>query len=250
MPTPFTHLVYAHRLLNDPALPAQARDRLAEQLPAFYLGSVAADGHLVSHLKREDTHFYAHDRPMEDHLWRVMLSRHPELSSPADAAQHAFVAGYVAHLTMDEIWSLKMVYPHFVDREWASRGKRFLMLNVLLTNMDERDYALIDRSIPPALLNARANAWLPFIQDAALDAWGALIQRQIAEGGRSETLDIIAPRVMMTVDSLRALLDAADQLEIDLWANIPRELLREVETQMYDAALKDLIKYVSGDLSR
>lgn len=244
MPTPFTHLVYAHRLLHDAALPAPARDLITAHLPAYYLGSVAADGHFMCALRREDTHFYTYDRPMEDHPWRIMLSRYPTLMQPASLDHRVFIAGYVAHLAMDEIWQKQMVHPRFVVQEWASRHQRFLMLNVLLVTMDERDYPKINPVIPQKLGNAAPNHWLPFMEDDALARWGALIHRQIDLGGSSETLTIIAPRVAMQVDALRALLDAHDQLEAELWTPIPRAVLAEVESAMYETARNDLTVYL------
>src|SRR5271170_1852458 len=77
MPTPFTHLYYAQRLLSDPAVPAEQRALLNSYRSAYLLGSVVADAHGLAGMKREDTHFYAFDRPMEDHPWRVMMTQYP-----------------------------------------------------------------------------------------------------------------------------------------------------------------------------
>ena len=151
MPTPFTHLLYAQRLLSDPAVPASQRALLNSHLPAYLLGSVVADAHALAGLKRDETHFYAFDRPMEDHPWRVMLAQYPSLNSVTDPDWRAFLAGYVMHLSMDEVWSLQMTGPEFADRNWAPRMQRFLMLHILLE-------------------------------------WDDLIYKQIIPGGSSETL--------------------------------------------------------------
>jgi hypothetical protein len=245
MPTPFTHLVYAQRLLSDEDIPASARALIADHLPAYYLGTVAADGHFMCALRREDTHFYTYDRPMEDHPWRLMLRRFPALLKPTSADHRAFLAGYVAHLAMDEIWQKQMVHPRFVMQEWGSRRQRFLMLNVLLVTMDERDYPNIDPGIPHHLGKAAPDHWLPFMEDEALSGWGALINRQIADGGQSETLAIIAPRVALPVDALRELLDSHERLEAELWTPIPRSALAAVEAAMYAEARTDLALFLA-----
>ena len=152
MPTPFTHLHYAQRLLSDPAVPAAQRALLNTQRGAYLLGSVSADAQMLAGLKRDDTHFYSFDVPMEDHPWRVMTKRYPELLAVRDPAQRAFVAGYVMHLSMDEIWSLQMTGPEFAEREWASRIQRFLMLHILLISLDERDLKLLDPRLNESLV--------------------------------------------------------------------------------------------------
>ena len=81
MPTPFTHLLTAQRALSDPAIPAAGRALLETHRGAYLLGSVVADAHGLAGLKREDTHFYSFDKPMEDHPWRVMLARFPILQT-------------------------------------------------------------------------------------------------------------------------------------------------------------------------
>ena len=118
MPTPFTHLLYAQRLLDDPAVPVDQRALLNDQRGAYLLGSIVADAQSLAGLKRDYTHYYSFEVPMEDHPWRVMMARYPQLLDVRDPAQRAFVAGYVMHLSMDEIWSLQMTGPEFAQREW------------------------------------------------------------------------------------------------------------------------------------
>ncbi|PJF24598.1 MAG: hypothetical protein CUN53_17030, partial [Phototrophicales bacterium] len=160
----------------------------------------------------------------------------------ATGAARAFAAGYVAHLAMDEIWWLRMMRPHFGEREWAERSQRFLMLNIILTVMDERDEAAARREVS-ALRSALPAAWCPFLPDQALIAWRDLIAAQIAPGGSSRTLEILAPRVGKTELELRRMLDDAPQLEADLWAHVPRELLRTVEEAMLTHARDSLCAY-------
>jgi hypothetical protein len=253
MPTPFTHLVAGRRLLADEQVPSAMRATLSEHLGAFWLGNVAADAQVISSIKREDTHFYSYDRPMEDHPWRVMLATHPSLRALHGGAAVAFLAGYVAHLSMDEVWLLRLLRPHFAEREWAPRPVRFHMLNVLLIVMDERDYTDVNEGqhgISAALGAARSDHWLPFLPDDVLHEWGALIARQTAPGGVSETLEIIAPRIKSSPDELRALLDSRERLAGDLWAHIPPDLLAEVEAAMYSHARSQMITYLDEEAAR
>lgn len=238
MPTPFTHLLTAQRALADaPAI-------LTDHAGAFLLGSVVADAHGLAKLKREDTHFYAYDKPMEQTPWRLMLARNPSLRSPDDAAQTAFVAGYVLHLAMDEVFSLDMMRPYFGLGEWSTRFFRFYMLHIMLSWMDERDQALLDPALNQAMGEVKVGEWLPFFPKSALVAWRDLMWRQLRPGGVSETLAIMAPRVSKEPAELRAVLDDPDKVDRWLWANVPQADLARVEDKMNAYALAQMGEYL------
>lgn len=248
MPTPFTHLAAARRLLHDQQVPAGMRALFAAHSGAYWLGNVAADAQVITSIKREDTHFYSYERPMEDLPWRVMMAMHPSLRTLSDGEARAFLAGYVAHLAMDEVWLTEMLRPYFAEREWAPRPTRFFLLNILLVYMDERDYTAVNggqHGISAALAAVRSRNWLPFLPDDVLHEWGALIARQTAPGGLSETLEIIAPRVQSTPADLRAMLDSSERMGRDLWAHVPPDILASVEADMYAHARAQMIMYLN-----
>ncbi|MFN8565149.1 MAG: zinc dependent phospholipase C family protein [Anaerolineae bacterium] len=249
MPTPFTHLLVAQRLLSDSTLPPAQRALLKAHPGAYLLGSVVADAHGLAGMRREDTHFYAFDRPMEDHAWRVMMARYPALADARDPAWRAFLAGYVTHVSMDEIWSLSMTGPEFADREWAPRIQRFLMLHILLIYMDERDLHRLNQRLNRTLHNVQAHCWLPFLDDAVLHEWGEFIYRQIIPGGVSETLEVYGGRLQTTPGDLRAILDSPERMRAELWANVTPEKTAEVEAQMLDHARAQMIAYLNDDVA-
>lgn len=243
MPTPFTHLETAQRMLRDDAIPQPLRHALAEELPAFLLGQIAADARTNGDLRREDTHFYSYDRGISEPPWRVMIQRNPVLLRPHSPAQRAFVAGYVAHLTVDEVWSLDMLGPHFAGREWGTRPFRFLMLHILLIHMDERDYARLDPGHYDSLIRAQPVDWLPFMSDQTLADWRDFIGQQIKPGGVSQTLEVLGSRIAKPPAELRAILDAPETMQRDLWAHITPDTLAAVESTMYARACDALVTY-------
>ena len=245
MPTPFTHLRYAQDLLTDPAVPAQGRALLNTERGAYLLGSVIADAHSLCGLKREDTHFYSFDRPMETHPWRVMMANYPALTAARDPAWRAFLAGYVMHLSMDEVWSLEMTGPEFADREWAPRPQRFVMLHVLLISLDERDLALLNPEFSADFRDVHPYRWLPFMEDRVLREWASLIHAQLSPGGSSETLAVYGPRIQKSPDELRAILDAPERMQADLWAHVTPETTVRVETSMVEHARAQMVAYLS-----
>lgn len=244
MPTPFMHLAAAQRLLADRAVPAKQRRLLNAHSGAYLLGSVVADAHGLAGLRRDESHFYSFDQPMEDHPWRVMLARYPALKAARDPDWRAFLAGYAMHLSMDEIWSLNMTGPEFADRSWAPRAQRFVMLHILLIALDERDRALLSPSLSDALGAARPQCWLPFLSDDILRQWDSLIYQQIIPGGVSETLEIYGARIGKTPAELRAILDSPQQMQADLWSNVTPETTTRVEAQMYDHARQQMVAYL------
>jgi hypothetical protein len=235
----------AQRLLHDEQVPQSDRDSLRERLGAFLLGNIAADARVGASIPRERTHFYTYGQEMVDHPWKVMLNQHPYLLRPTTPDQQAFAAGYIAHLSMDEIWSRQMVGPHFFARDWGSRGFRFLMLHIILIYMDERDERLLETWQPAGLISAKPNQWVEFLTDADLVDWRDAIYEQIKPGGQSKTLEIFGQRIMKTPDDIRAILDSEDLMQSGLWNNIPQVILSTIEDAMYDWARQSMCNYLA-----
>lgn len=247
MPTPFTHLETAQRLLCDKALPMTYQAFLDSEGAAFLLGNVAADARNGGNMPRESTHFYTFDRPMEAHPWRVMLDRHSALKQAHTPAQAAFLAGYVAHLSIDEHWTLRMVRPRFVEHDWGAdvpRYQRFFMLHILLTAMDERDLLLLQPWQAELLPMAAPDRWLPFMSDEILCQWRDFIAQQIAPGGESQTLHVFGERIRKTPAEMRAVLDSPEAMQNNLWRHVPRDYLANVEAEMYAFARQQLVAYL------
>lgn len=249
MPTPFSHLAVAQKLLSDPQLPLNYRQLLEQDLGAFLLGNVAADARVGSGAPREQTHFYAYGQHIDVSPWQVMLRQYPELVQPTDAALRAFVAGYVAHLAMDEVWSVQMVVPHFVLRDWDTQVARFFMLHIILIHMDERDFDDLERRKAAYLQDVTPNHWLAFLPDADLAAWQTLIYDQIKADGHSRTLEIFGERIFKSPEELRAILDSPAEMQTRLWQHIPLPTLADVEQQMYDHALRSVCAYLEQAIS-
>lgn len=232
----------AQNLLNDPHVPAACRALLRAERSAFLLGSIAADARVSSGLKRADTHFYRYDEPLRDRAWRVMLAAYPTLHPARSAAHRAFLAGYVAHLSMDEFWTEQMMRTHFVEREWGiDRNFRFFMLHILLIYMDERDYTRLESWQPADLRAAQPDQWLPFIGDYDLIAWRDFIAEQLS--GASQTLTVFGERIRKTPADFRAVLDQPEQMQMHLWQHVSPALLADTESAMHQFAREQMVVY-------
>jgi hypothetical protein len=243
MPTPFTHLAYAHRLLNDVTFSTHT-PRLKSQVSAFLLGSIVADARTDSPKGRAATHFYHYTEAMSDHPWRIMLKENPVLAHPNEEAWRMFVAGYVFHLGMDEYWSVEMLEPHFANGAWGKdRYNRFYVLHLLLISMDERDYKTLPQSDIEALCAVSPENWLPFMPDKIILDWGDFIAQQIST--TSETLQIFGGRIRRDPQELRATLDSAEEMQRLLYQPLSPEFLTDFEEKMYAFAKEQLRIYLS-----
>jgi hypothetical protein len=245
MPTPFTHLEIAQRLLQDD-LPPDVCTLLNSECSAFLLGSIAADARVESGVSRETTHFYAYDQPIVEHPWRVMMHTYPQLEDAHSPAQRAFLAGYIAHLSVDEYWTVNLVRPYFVKRDWGEFRPpfRFLMLHIILSYMDERDLVLLQSWQYETLCEAQPDEWLPFMNDATLMGWRNYIGDQIKPDGISQTLPLFGLRLGKPAEELRAILDSPEEMQRGLWTNVPQDDLARVEGEMYAFAREQMAIYL------
>src|SRR5436190_432123 len=127
MPTPFMHMALAHRLMGDASFPENHKALLQAAWGPFLLGSIAPDARVSSGISRVDTHFFDYTPVIDPPPVVTMLARHPYLKREhlENSDQLAFVAGYVAHLAMDEVWSANLLYPAFIaDSAWAPKATR------------------------------------------------------------------------------------------------------------------------------
>ena len=245
MPTPFTHLAIAQRLLKEEGIPADFRALLTAECSAFLLGSVAADARVSGSMGREVTHFYSYDEPIRKHPWRVMLGQHPSLQQSNDAPHRAFLAGYVAHLATDEAWAVKFMHPQFVVKEWNQpRPVRFYALHLLLIHMDERDLNSLETWQPETLLAAEPYSWLPFLPDEPLSDWRDYIGKQIGEEGASETIAILASRLSLKAEHLERAVHSAQEMDVALWQHVSQETLAAAEQVVYEFTCEQLCVYL------
>ena len=247
MPTPFTHLRIAQDLLADAALAPESRNLLRRHIPAFQLGSIVADARVASGAGREVTHFYAYGKPITQHPWRLMFQQHPVLHAARDEAQFAFLAGYVAHLAVDECWALSMVRPRFWEADWGGveRRDKFFALHLILTLMDERDEKALCAWQAQSLRRCEPCDWLPFMSDAVLRQWRDLVADQLEPQGTSRTLEIFSQRLGIDQREIRRALDDPAALQRHLWQYVPRQLLAQAEKRFYAFAREQLTVYLT-----
>ncbi len=101
-----THLRIALKAADAAADPVAGAIETA--LPAYCAGALSPDGHGNRAVPRAQTHFYEFRDPATWGLaTRRLFEAHPELAlpDPQNSAQTAYVAGYLAHLAVDEVFA-------------------------------------------------------------------------------------------------------------------------------------------------
>jgi hypothetical protein len=238
VPTPFQHLVYADRVLRDPALAPHIRYLLKQEIGPYLLGNTAADVQVITGEPRVDTHFY---RLRTDHRLLTgpqgspvakMLSTLGDLCS-LSAAHTAFLAGYAVHLVWDEIWAWDIFVPYYRDSaRWPDRKSLFVHHNALRVWLDRQAYRQL-QTWPNLVVHLRAvtpHDWLPSAPDWALADWRDWLVTQLIDPGAVQTAEVFAERLHVPVVVLNDLVAEMEDGHYDVVPGLESALAR------YDAA--------------
>ncbi len=230
MPTPFNHLVLARQLLDAPGFSSAAQDALTAELPAFLFGNIAPDAQTVSGQPREATHFFPVPLGGAPPAHQVLFERHPELArvdrlSPARAA---FLAGYLAHLELDQLWITDIFDPVFGPRQtWSTFRERLYLHNIFRAHWDAQDLRRLPPAIGSDLRAARPDDWLPFVGDDHLRRWRDLVADQLAPGAAARTVEVFAERMGADPHAFAALVNSPAEMERRVFARVPSARLEQ-----------------------
>ena len=247
MPTPTMHLVVAEEMLRRKDFSLAARRLLDQQQGPFLLGHTAPDVRTVSGQRREACHFYAVPRMSDQPAYCALFDAHPLLShvealSPSRAA---FVAGYIAHLLLDELW-LDDVFRRFFLQDWGPLHERMFLHNVLRTWMDHRAQERLGGTAAQILRKAEPDGWLPFVADEHLRIWRDWLVQQLGADQGMETADVLARRMGISPERIEAVAGSAAKMEHRIFRRFPRSDLRAFEEMGYRRSVLLVDWYIAG----
>ncbi len=250
MPTPFMHLDFAERLRAHVALAPEARRQLEAELPAFYLGNIAADYQIICDVPREATHFYTMPPEPGYQAHKAMLARYPEMADAGrlPAGQAVFIAGYCFHLIQDLVWYRRVLEPDFLLSDgWPPETRaRFTAHNLLLAYLDQRAYQRLPEDAGATLCRSASHGWLPFADDEQVHRWRDLIGRQLQPGSATDTIAIFASRLKMPAAEFAGNLNDAQWMN---WHVFSRAPLAQVEGALNDG-IEESILFINQYLAR
>jgi len=234
MPTPINHLIMARELIESGRLAASGQRLLEAERGPFLLGHTAPDVQTVSGRPRHETHFYTIPPTSDTPAYRALLTTHPELAQADCLAppQAAFLAGYLAHLLVDEKWWREIFHPFFGPQvRWATWEERLFLHNVLRTWLDEQDQARLDGGEALVLSTAEPRGWLPFVRDEDLRAWRDLLIEQLRPGQQIHTAKVFASRMHLPVEAMETALNSPKRMA-QIFQHVP---LARLETYRAEA---------------
>ncbi len=153
---------------------------LEEDRGNLYLGSTAPDIRVITRWERGRTHFFDLDNFEEQSGVDGLFGAYPQLQEPGglSAATVAFVAGYLTHLVMDELWINTIYRPFFGERSPLGGSVRAnIMDRAMQFSLDRQKR--IDRELMGHVLDEIARSDLDmeieFIDGDTLHRWKDII---------------------------------------------------------------------------
>ena len=244
------HLALAEEILGRADLPADVRRLLIGRRGSFLLGTTAPDVQTVSGQARDETHFYSIPRTSDRLAHKTLFAAHPVLAcaQPLPPAQVAFVAGYIAHLLLDELW-LADIFQRYFLRDWAPLRERLFLHNVLRTWIDCQDQQRLNGSVVTALRKAEPRGWLPFVHDRCLRTWRDWLVEQLGPGRSVQTAEVFARRMGVSAAEVEAVLVSPQQMEERIFRRIPYAALQSFHDAGYERSVA-LIRWYVGDVGK
>jgi len=245
MPTPFTHLALAATVLDGEGLPRATAQLLRAQRGPFLLGNTAPDVQTVSGQDRFETHFYTlpptSDAPAQD----TLFDAYPELAQPAELplAHAAFIAGYLAHLALDELW-LEQVFVPFYRESSLPWTERVFQHNLLRAWVDRQDQARLDGGVAVTLQETMPEKWLPFVKDEDLVKWRDWLVEQLQPGQRAQTTNVFAQRMGISVAEMETVLASPAQMDDQVFRRIPADAMRAFQKTGLECTAETVTRYL------
>ena len=232
-------------------LPQGASDALLAEKPAFMLGCVAPDAQTVTGQLREATHFFY--VPLRDSVpaFRHLIDAYPALARPAGLprAQAAFLAGYLTHLALDELWVRDVFEPVFGSRaQWGMFVERLYLHNALRSHLDAADRKGLPASTAATLHLARPAGFCPFLNDEGLFHWRDLIAEQLSPGQAARTVEVFAERMGADPRAFAALLASPEEMQRRVFSRLPDGVLDRFYRQGLALCEQVLQSYWNGTL--
>jgi hypothetical protein len=216
---------------------------------AFLLGTISPDARVVSGHTREATHFIPIP-PLPGMLAQnMMLDAWPELrpQSVVRQAQAAFVAGYMAHLIMDQTWLDVVVLPGlFIDGiDWNTRHPNWRLYSILMTWLEYQAAARLQSSITALLATAMPERWTPFLEDRHLIQWRDHVVQTIKTDGARRTSQIFARSNNLTAEEMESIVLSKERMAHEVYPIIPLERLQQFEDETDRRTQEAVIAYLS-----
>ena len=181
---------------------SQAAGRLRHGTLAAYpghylLGSTSPDVRAITHSPREEYHFAPLSFENVGAGIDGMFEAHPHLRRPAniEGPSAAFVAGYVTHILLDELWITEVYRPRFGDLgDFGDGVGRMVMDRALQLELDRMSWGAVEAALP-IIEQATASVDVGFIPSDTLSQWRGWVLELLGRGFSWDRLRFMARRI-------------------------------------------------------
>jgi hypothetical protein len=226
-----------HTVIAKEVADALRHPLLEEERGNLYLGSTAPDIRVITRWERGRTHFFDLANFDEQSGVDRLFEEHPQLRAldGLKTATAAFVAGYVTHLVMDELWITSVYRPFFGERSPLGGDLRANIMDRAIQFSLDRDKRH-DRDLMAHVLDGVARCDLEmeidFIDADTLGRWKDVMCEIVDSPPEWERFRTFASRYFKDddTDSQRALeefLDALPDLVDETLRYLTEERVRE-----------------------
>lgn len=251
MPTPIVHLRISNEILDRDEVSRGDYPPLPERAGDFLFGSIAPDVRAINDMSREETHFFHLPPRLGENGVEAMLEKYPQLADPLglSSPQAAFVAGYLSHLLVDEIWLAEIFIPYFGHQlDYGTFDRRMVLHNVLRIYVDVRERDRLEGTILQRLKDSTIEGLLPFVPDEDLEKWRDLICRQLIPGASVKTVEFFASRMDVPEAVVEELLTSPERLRYEVLNRLPPGKLAEFRRKAMECSCQLIKEYLRGRL--
>lgn len=147
---------------------------------AFYLGSTGPDMRILSRADRMSSHYFDLDCVEQQDATESFFEAHSDLRDPnaLEGQTAAFVAGYLTHLVIDQIWITDIYRPFFgLDSALGGDARANVLDRVLQYDMDlerRKDRPAME-DIREQLMTADVTLDTGFVDEDVLAHWREIV---------------------------------------------------------------------------
>ena len=206
---------------------------------SFYMGSTGPDMRILSRADRMSSHFFDLDCLEEQDARESFFATHGDLrdSAALDATTASFVAGYLTHLVIDEIWITDIYRPFFGPDSSLGGDARANVLDRVL----QYDIDLQRRTNRPVMDEVRRE-----ILRTSLDVHADFIDRDILARWRDIVVDMVSRpadwgRFAKTASRFLAVAGVSGEDEIEQFIKTLPALLEETKAHVGEEQLASFL---------
>jgi len=219
------HMSVARDLANAERRPIIEADR-----GVFYLGSTGPDMRILSRADRTSSHYFVLDCLEEQNSVESFFQAHGDLrdAGKLESPTAAFVAGYLTHLVVDEVWITDIYRPFFGPGAALGGDARANVLDrILQYEMDlqrRRDRPAMEE-IRAQLVATSLDVHVPFLENELLMRWRDVVADMASRPPTWERFPRTASRFL-------AIAGVSTEEEIDEFAKTLPAMLKETKARV------------------